>query len=82
MNNYNDCYPVTVKDERMCKMCKSSLHLTHEVADSRMIFYLNLNALTNLADFVIPTSDTEVLVITLRSMGSVSSYIKVPFLLS
>ena len=80
MNNNNDCDFFSVKEERMCKMCERSLHLMHEDADSRMIFYLN--SVTNPSNVVIQTSYTDVLVIALGGMGSMSSDIKVPFVFS
>ena len=80
VNNNNDCYSFTVKDERMCKICERSLYSTHEEADSRMIFHLN--SVTNSSNVVIRTSDTDVLVIALGCMGSMSSDIKVPFIFS
>ena len=52
----------------------------HEEADSRMIFHLN--SVANPADVVIRASDTDVLVIALWCIGSMSSDIKVPFLFS
>ena len=80
VNNNNDCYSFTVKDERLCKMYKRSSYLTHEHADSKMIFHLNL--VTNPTNFVIRTSDTDVLVIALWCMPSMSSDIKELFLFS
>ena len=61
----------------MCKKCEKSLYSTHEEADSSMIFHLN--SVINPPNVVIRTSDTDVLVIALGCMGSVSSDIKVPF---
>ena len=79
VNNNNDCYSFTVKDERMCKICERSSYSTHEETDSRMIFHFNL--VTNSSN-VIRASDTDVLVIALGCMGSMSSDIKVPFVFS
>ena len=80
VNNNNGCYSFMVKDERMCKICKRSLYSTHEEAKSRMIFHLN--SVTNSSNVVIQTSDTDVLVIALGWMGSMSSDIKIPFVFS
>ena len=71
----NDCYSFTVKDERMCKICERSLYSTHEEADLRMIFHLN--SVTNLSNVVIQTSDTDVLVIALGCIGSMSSDVQI-----
>ena len=43
VNNNNDCYSFTVKDERTRKMCEKSLYLTHEEAES----YKSRNKLRN-----------------------------------
>ena len=80
MNNNNNCYSFPVKDQRMYKICKRSLHSTKDEADSRMIFYLY--SVTNPANVVIRTSDTYDFVIALWCMGSMSSDIKVPFVFS
>ena len=57
-----------------------SLYSTHGEADSRMMFHLN--PVINSSNVVIRTSDTDVLVIALGCMGSMSSDIKVPFVFS
>ena len=66
----------------MCKMCEGSLYSTHEEADSKIMLHLNL--VTNPLNVVIRTSasDIDVFVIALCCMGSMSSDIKVPFVLS
>ena len=80
VNNNNYCYSLALRDERMCKMCEESLYSKHEEAESRMILHLNL--VTNPLNVVIRTSDIDVFVIALCRMGSMSSDIKAPFVLS
>ena len=61
----------------MWKMYKKRFYSTQEEADPRIKFHLN--SVTNPANVVIRTSDTDVLVIALGCMGSMSSDINVAF---
>ena len=58
-------------------MYKKSFYSTQEEADPRIKFHLN--SVTTPANVVIRTSDTDVLVIALGCMGSMSSDINVAF---
>ena len=58
-------------------MYKKSFYSTQEEADPRIKFHLN--SVTNPANVVIRTSDTDVSVIALGCMGSMSSDINVAF---
>ena len=75
VNCKDNCYYFKVQDGKMMKMEETTLHSTHEEADSRMIFHLS--SVVGPANVVVRTSDTYVLIFALGCMANINPEVKV-----